>query len=56
LLAFQDESSETRLTLRSSEVISMAYPEKRAGNSAPNKVQKPCVTIEPTAPPPSSEK
>lgn len=56
LLAFKDESSETRLTLRSSEVISMAYPEKRAGNSAPSKAQKPCVTIEPTAPPPSSEK
>ena len=56
LLAFKDESSETRLTLRSSEVISMAYSEKRAGNSAPSKAQKPCVTIEPTAPPPSSEK
>lgn len=56
LLAFKDESSETRLTLRSSEVISMAYPEKRAGNSATNKAQKPCVTIDPTAPRPSSEK
>lgn len=56
LLAFKDESSETRLTLRSSEVISMAYPEKRAGSSASGKEQKPCVTIEPTTPPPSSEK
>ena len=56
LLAFKNESSEARLTLRSSEVISMAYPEKRAGNSAPSTAQKPCVTIEPTAPPPSSEK
>lgn len=56
LLAFKDESSETRLTLRGSEVISMAYPEKRAGYSAPSTAQKPCVTIEPTAPPPSSEK
>lgn len=56
LLAFKDESSETRLTLRSSEVISMAYPEKRAGNSAPSQARKPCVTIEPTTPPPSSEK
>ncbi len=56
LLAFKDDSSETRLTLHSSEVISMAYPEKRAGNSAPSQAQKPCVTIEPTAPPPSSEK
>lgn len=56
LLAFKDESSETRLTLRSSEVISMAYPEKLAGNSATRNAQKPCVTIEPTTPPPSSEK
>ena len=56
LLTFKDESSETRFTLRSSEVISMAYPEKHAGSSAPSKAQKSCVTIEPTAPPPSSEK
>lgn len=56
LLAFKDESSETRLTLRSSEVISMAYPEKRANNSVPSKAHKPCVTIEPTVPQPSSEK
>lgn len=56
LLAFKDESSETRLTLRSSEVISMAYPERHAGTSAPSKAQKSCVTIEPTVSPTSSEK
>lgn len=55
LLAFKDESSETRFTLRSSEVISIAYPEKRS-NPAQNTSRKPCVTIETVTPSPSSEK